>query len=751
MGIQEIVGNELEQFFEQCLSEFLLLDIDALRIVKASSGALENLGYDYEQLCTKTLADLEYGADARSLRRRLAPLIEGEAQRLCVPSIFRRCDGSTYPIRLQIQRMTSGGRDVLFVNGEDVSADMATDALVSHASTLLETSPDPMAIFDHDGRILVANTKVCDLLGYAASELPGMAVEQLLPERYRVRHTEQRRQFSGRPGSREIGARLPLVALTKDERELPVEISLTPLPTRDNLLVSAAIRSVQEDADIRQALRINGMRFRELFESATDIIHVVDKDGAFLYVNPAWHRALGYDAQAIENKRIFDVVHPQERGQAREFFTRVLGGVSLKSVRRRLVTRDGRVRVFEGGATCQRHEGKTMSVCAILHDVTEREEVERELQRARDIAENAAATKSRFLAAASHDLRQPLQALGLYLSILRRRQGDEIVAELGQKMETSIDVMASLLDALLDISRFEAGSIQPKPESFDLQPLLDRLVSSNREMAEHKGLTLVCERASCVVRTDRDLLERILGNLLGNAVRYTEHGGVTVRCRASDGTVVVEIKDTGIGIAQTDIDKIFDEFYQAENSTRDRKKGLGLGLSIVRYIARLLELPLNVQSAPGEGSVFSVSVPLGEDGQQRAVGTSDSPQAFSQTLRVLLVEDDPDIRAATRELLVSLGCDVVVADSAESALETLDVGEAPDVVVTDYRLPGKTGRALIGDLRSRCGDGLACVIVTGDTASPDLSEAPPARCTVLHKPVKAQRLIEAINRLTAAP
>jgi two-component system CheB/CheR fusion protein len=256
-------------------------------------------------------------------------------------------------------------------------------------------------------------------------------------------------------------------------------------------------------------------------------------------------------------------------------------------------------------------DGRSMAVAAV-RDATIQERTNAALLAAKEEAERATDSKSRFLAAASHDLRQPLQSLGLYLAVLTRQLDQPEQLEVGRKMRQSLDTMTELQDALLDISRLIGGSITPEKRDVSVREMLHRIVIDNVQQAEAKGLQLECKTEDCVVHTDCALLERVIENFVTNAIRYTERGRIVIECRPVGGSARIAVSDTGVGIPEEALNKIFDEYYQLDNAACTRGEGLGLGLAIVREIAGLLGHSLTVTSAPGEGSTFALDVPLGK-------------------------------------------------------------------------------------------------------------------------------------------
>jgi signal transduction histidine kinase/CheY-like chemotaxis protein len=360
----------------------------------------------------------------------------------------------------------------------------------------------------------------------------------------------------------------------------------------------------------------------------------------------------------------------------------------------------------------------------------------------RDEAERANVAKSMFLAAASHDLRQPLHSLMLFTAALEThlngvQQRDE--RRLLDKINASVQALEKLFDTLLDVSRLDAGVLLPQVRDFQLDGLLSRLVAEHAPDARAKGLQLVYSPVDVMVRSDPALLERILRNYLLNAVRYTEQGEIRVSVVLLDGHARLEVRDTGVGVPASEHRAIFDEFFQLGNPERDRTKGLGLGLSIVRRIADLLDHPIGVESEPGRGSCFSVTVPLGESGSTRSeyAAPAEDPEEVSG-LRVLVVDDESDAREGTSTLLRRWGCRPLAVASEDEAIAMLRSERlAPDAVVVDYRLrDGRTGVQVIERLQRELGIEIPAMIVTGDTAPERLREAEASGHPLAHKPVR---------------
>lgn len=358
--------------------------------------------------------------------------------------------------------------------------------------------------------------------------------------------------------------------------------------------------------------------------------------------------------------------------------------------------------------------------------------------------------KSRFLAAASHDLRQPMHALGLFATAVRPHVADGQGQHIVDKIELSIASTEAMFNALLDISRLDAGIMTPEIKPLAVGDLLNRLAVEYALRAEEKGLSLRVSTHAHTVLSDAFLLERILRNYLSNAIRYTQHGGIVVGCRVRGAMLCIEVWDTGCGIPADKLNDIYQEFYQIGNPERDRTKGLGLGLAIVQRTAGLLSHPIAVRSVPGRGSMFSVMAPLTSAAVQPMLDGNDVPVDESRLVgaTVLVIDDEADVLTAMSLLLRQWGCAVVTAESAAQALALLrQRDQAPDAILSDYRLrDGETGVAAIRAIHHEWGVTPAA-LVTGDTAPDRLVEAASSGYALLHKPFSPARLKVIVCRL----
>ena len=497
----------------------------------------------------------------------------------------------------------------------------------------------------------------------------------------------------------------------------------------------------------------------DLVEFAPDAMLIVDAAGTVLYANQRVTDLFGCQREEIVNRSV-DLLLP-ERFRARH------------AGHRRHFSEDRRTRPMGAGLDLlgRRWDGTEFPVeislsplrdglaAAAIRDVTDRKRVENELIKARELADRAREeadranqSKSRFLATASHDLRQPLQALSMLHGTLRRMDATPASHEALSQQGLAIDAMKRLLNALLDISKLESGAVKPQPCVFPLKKLFDQLRTEFNAAAEVKGLALEVEDTAIFTRTDPALVEQLLRNLLSNAIKYTRSGQVELRARAIPTGVHVEVRDTGIGIPEDQLTFIFDEFFQVGVGRNSTREGYGLGLAIVQRIARLLGLHVDVKSQPGKGSTFSLELPqTSENVANCRPEMADSDPQASKTVpsgKILVTEDEPAVLRATRLLLELEGYQVIATANREEALDRAREHPNIDLVVSDYHLKeDQTGLDVIIAVREVLGRNIPAILVTGDTSSAIRKLPRDVGLRLASKPIDADELLVLIHDL----
>ena len=394
-------------------------------------------------------------------------------------------------------------------------------------------------------------------------------------------------------------------------------------------------------------------------------------------------------------------------------------------------------------------------ILVTIEDITERKRVSDVLEGAKLHAEQANLGKSRFLAAASHDLRQPLQTLSLLRGILAKSIKEEGALALIRKLDEPLEVMSGMLNTLLDINQLEAGIVNPEVVVFPIDALFERLKTEFTYHAAAKALDWRVVDSGLCVRSDPRLLEQMIRNLLWNAVKYTPQGKILLGCRRRGAKLRLEVWDTGMGIPAEHLQSIFEEFHQVDNPARERGLGLGLGLAIVQRIGTMLGHTIDVRSRVGKGSVFAVEVPLARD--KPALWAPNDREVRATTAgrmsTVLIVEDDPMVREMLELLLGTEGYRTTSAANGRTALEMIAKGTVkPDIVIADYNLPGgMTGLETIAGLRGALHRELPAIILTGDISTGTLRKIAQGRCVHLNKPANAEDLTGLIAALLGAP
>lgn len=490
-----------------------------------------------------------------------------------------------------------------------------------------------------------------------------------------------------------------------------------------------------------------------LLDAAPDGLVIVDPSGVMVFANARVEEDFGYAREELLGKAVevllperFRTIHPAQR---RAFFgspqPRPMGAeLNLYAVRK-----NGEEFPVEISLN-QVQTSDGVLVSSAIRDITRRRATELALLEARNEADRANRAKSAFLAAASHDLREPLQTLTLLNGALSE------IAPLGSKAAdiaasaaTALGSMAALLNTLLDISKLEAGAVKPNVDDCSISEIFARLQAQFALQAEAKGLRLIVEHCDEIVRTDPTLLEQIVRNLMANAIRYTEQGFVQLRCLHEHTVVRIEVADTGIGIPSVELESIFEEFYQGEGTTGERREGLGLGLAIVRRVAALLEHTVTVDSEPPRGSRFVVEVPR-VAGQRRSSSSELVRRtACAQGGTVMIIDDDDVVAKATSMFLDAVGLETVIVSSIVAARRQLTVSDAPDLLICDYHLAdGVSGLAAINAVRDAAGRDIPAILMTGDT-SMEVREAAQRidGCHVLIKPIETDEFLMHIRRI----
>lgn len=398
------------------------------------------------------------------------------------------------------------------------------------------------------------------------------------------------------------------------------------VPAIERELRESKLRRAHREAE--RALRISEERYALAARGSNDGLWDWDLARDRIYLSPRWKDMMGHAEDEIGDAPAewLGRVHPDDIARVTGALDDHLAGRTPHfAIEHRVRHGDGGWHwMLARGLAVRDGRGSPGRIAGSLTETTARKAAERQLMDAKDSLERALAARTRFLAAASHDLRQPVQALLYFINVLELRLRDHPALDLVREMEVSLDGLRALLDSLLDVSRLDAGLVAVNRADVPLDSLLAQLAAEMRPLAEDKGLVLRLVPSRLTVRSDPVLLGRVIRNLLQNAIRYSDKGAILLGCRRQRGRARIEVWDTGIGIPETNLQQIFEEFYQVGNSERDRRQGLGLGLPIVQRLCQLLGHDLSVRSREGAGSVFSVGIPLAEGASQPVPASRDA-------------------------------------------------------------------------------------------------------------------------------
>jgi len=686
------------------------------------------------------------------LERVLAGVIGASSARVVLSSALRGRD-----LRLEeVAAVVGGASQMLQFNRELLAV-------------TIESVPQGISVVDSELRLVAWNSRFLELFGYPEGFIKvGRRIAEV------IRYNAERGEYGPVKDEADIRHYVSRV-MTILRRHEPYVVERkrldgTVLEVRGNPLPGGGFVTTYLDVTqykrTEEALRESEQSVRVFTDNVPVLIAYIDRDQRYRFVNRAYEQLLRLPREAILGRRT-DEVLPSDylRARARHSQAVLMGQPQRFEVD--LPAADGGVRHASATYIPDFNvRGEVVGFFALFHDVTERVEAERALQeakatlerrveertqalreanealrRAKQEAERANLSKTRFLAAASHDLLQPLNAAGLFCSALAQRLQDPDDRNLARNIESSLKSAEALLSELLDISKLDAGALKPQLSDFALDELLRELSVEFTALARHRGLSFDMVPCRCVVRSDRQLLRRVLQNFLSNAIRYTPQGRVLLGCRRIGDEIRIEVWDTGPGISEDQLGVIFEEFQRLGHYDYQGEKCLGLGLAIADRIVRMLGHRLSVRSWVGRGSVFSVQVPRG----QAAVREEPPPAPVTGALHglcVLCVDNEPSIVEGMRNLLAGWGCRVLTATDLDSAMAAVEASEeGVDAMLVDYRLDqDANGIDLMDAVRARVGQAVPGVLITADYREAIRAAARERGYQFLNKPVKPAAL-----------
>ncbi len=723
------------------------------------------LGYTPEDLSRMRLEDLVHPADLEKFGQVFSTaLVNREGWRNVVLR-WRHRDGTYRELESCASPIFAADGSLRGFHGMDrdisdrTKAKQALKASEARFAASFDASPLAASIARmSDGRFVAANAKYEKLFGWPNSELIGRtSLEVGLWPDAQARSAWVERQRPGIPTADYRAA-----WRRRDGALREVAISSEIIDVGGELHILAFVQDVTEQVQTQQRLREQEAMLRQVTETIPEAFWIVTPDWReVIYISPAYEAIWGRSAAALYGNGLEwadSVVEDQ--------LPAVLAAIpSPEKVAQCDVVHfpdyqirrpDGSLRWISARAyPIVNENGRTVHFAGIAEDISERKRAETELLAAKKSAEAASADKSRFLAAASHDLRQPMQAITLFASALDRTPLSEEQRRIGHGLKRAASALGGLLDSLLDISRLDAGVIEPHPRWIDLYEIFRQIDDEFAAAALEKNLRfkLFFPDRPLSVYADPELLMGMLRNLVANALAYTERGGVLVAARARRGRLLMQVWDTGIGIDPGNVPLIYDEFFQVDNRHRDRTRGLGLGLSIVKRLAVLMGYELDCRSRPGRGSVFELGIPLD---RTRAAGGTPTRAAEAEVdlgclkgSRIVLIEDDMPVADSLGLWLESFGVKVLSYTCADDAFADAAAAGA-DFYITDFRLPGSmNGVEFLEAVERRSSVPVKALIVTGDTSASRVSSFRSLRWKVLHKPIEAAKLMSALAGLCA--
>lgn len=616
----------------------------------------------------------------------------------------------------------------------------------SRYHALIEQAGSALLVHDLDGKLLEVNRLACDTLGYSREELLRLNLSEI---------DESFELGADRLVWEQLANEHPVSFCSrhrrKDGSSFPVEVRISSIVLDERKVIMTLVSDISERLRFEEELLRSEQRYRTFAEKLPLGIAVL-QEGLIKYVNHATTELIGYPVEELLGKPFAGLIHEEDRPAMIELHRRRMNGEDVDGVfQTRMVRKGGVVRQWELHASTTEWDGERSSL-SILSDITERVAMEERMRNSLRQLEEKELAKTRFLAAAGHDLRQPVAAANLFVDALKSTGPTERQSMLINRLDQSMTVFSDLLERLLDISRLDAGLVKPQIVSFDLAEMFGWLEQNFANSALARGLDFRIAftlSRPLIVRTDIGLLRSVMMNLVGNAIKYTTAGGVLLTARLRRDHLLLQVWDTGCGIAQADLDKIFDEFYQVSNPQRNREAGLGLGLSICKRAMALLGGKILCRSTPARGSMFGLTLPLEETSQPVAHLAAPLPKGGQPNLfdgkRVAVLEDDSLVAEGLINLLQAHGAQVKHFQSAEEAMQHNDI-LAVDYYLADYSLGDKlTGADFLQEMQRRSGRPVNGLIITGETSSRFIEGIAGLPWPVLHKPINYAKLTAALS------
>ena len=729
--------------------EGIAVHIDG-QIIEANAELQRMTGFGREELLSKGALDL-FAPESH------AKVLEKIRQGATEPyeAVGLHCSGMTFPVQIRGKAIQFRGQTARLVAARDISGFKAVESALRESEQrfhdFARSGSDWFWEMGPDLRFTYISSRFEELTGSTSEGVVGLTRREVAtPEQLAAEPERWEKHFA------DLEAHRPFTNFEYKFVRGPGEgvfISLDGVPIFAEDGTFLGYRGTGSDVSnrkqIEEQLAHSERDLRTIINNMPDIFYRTDKEGRFVAFSPAAVDMLGYSAEELMGMALRDCyVNPEDRQVT---LSKIMAGAGKPVLVEGLIRRkDGSSFIASIHSFVRYDEnGEMDGVEGIARDITEYKKAEQQIIDAKMKAEEANMAKTRFLAAASHDLRQPLQAINLYLAVLMGKSLTPDTADVIGHIEASVGALNNLLESLLDISRLEAGLVQAEAEVVSIGEILTRLGAEFAQVCAEKGLSISVAPTSLRVRADPVLLEVVLRNLLANAVNYTDHGKILLGCRRRGDKVALEVWDTGVGIPASQLPHIFEEFYQLDNQGRNRNKGLGLGLSIVEKMAKVLQGAIGVRSWEGQGSVFALTLPSALADAPSALPAQPAASQTMPNLSIIVIDDDAEILSGMKMLLEAQGHEVRVLCCVDcrNCQDILKDMTTPDIIIADYRLQeGRSGVEAVRVLRDRFKVDVPAIILTGDTAPSRLAEVMSSGLPIMHKPIDANALRTEIMR-----
>ena len=753
LALLEAEKQYIEKIVDSSRDALLVLDLE-LRVKSANETFYRMFGIDPEVTVGQPVYELGDGQwDIPQLRHLLEHVLP-DNDAFDNFEIEHDFSGIGHRIMVLNARRVDHMQLILLAIEDQTSARGADQAL--RESALLRRVLDNLFAFvgllSPDGTVIEANRAPLEAAGIELADVRGEQFEDCFWWSHSPDVQADLRQAIGAAASGET-VRYDVEIQVAGGRLITIDFMLAPMRGEDGVIIGLIASAV----DITERQRLTEERFQAFLDVSPDALVLVNADGTIGSVSIEAEGLFGYSREELIGQRVEWLMPERYRAEHREhresYFTnprRRLMGTDLEIYG---LTKDGQEIPLEVSLSPMAMPHGLMTLAAV-RDITQRKRAEQAMRLAKEEAVSANARKSRFIAAASHDLRQPLQTMALLGGVLAKTVKDEASRNAVEQLRETCEAMGEIINSLLDLDRLDSGRMEPDITAFPVEQVLKRLRSQFAYAAMERRLELRAVSSSAIAWSDPHRLERLIGNLLSNAIKYTEPGGrVLIGCRWRGSNLRIEVWDTGIGMPEDQLDGVFEEYRRLDpTGSREPVSGVGLGLTIVKRLSELLQHRIEVRSTPGRGSMFSVEVPLARTiksgREQRKIGSGDTSSNSKPQISVLLVEDEAGPRESLRLLLELNGYAVHAVATANEALDHDSYAFAPRLVIADNQLGvDMTGLQLIQRLRGMTKWDFPAIVMTGDSSSETREAVESAGCRYETKPVNANHLLSVIGGL----